>query len=90
MISIANIPPTKSQRERCWQARDIFFQCLDKHSIINPITQIEKINSFCSLEEESFRNNCAKSWIDYFKKKRLIDFQNRFYKNYNNTQNSKL
>ncbi|CCJ30436.1 unnamed protein product [Pneumocystis jirovecii] len=62
MISISEKPPTKSERQHCWEARDIFFHCLDKNSIINPLTQSEKIRLTCLLEEKTFKNSCAKSW----------------------------
>ncbi|KAG4305396.1 hypothetical protein PORY_000952 [Pneumocystis oryctolagi] len=84
MTFVSEKPPTRSQRQHCWEARDVFFQCLDKNFITNHLSQDEKNRLICSSEEEAFKNNCAKSWVEYFEKKRIIDIQkNTFYEKLN-------
>ncbi|CCF56656.1 hypothetical protein KAFR_0B03590 [Kazachstania africana CBS 2517] len=68
----------RKQRELCWESRDDFFNCLDKINVINSLDpKNEKlINQNCKDESKKFNKNCATSWINYFKQKRLIDFRN--------------
>lgn len=74
-------PEFKNNREArklCWESRDEYFNCLDKIDIISPIDpkNKSKIKSNCSTEESKFEQNCANSWISYFKEKRITDYRN--------------
>lgn len=70
-------PPMRSSRKQCWESRDLFFGCLDKINVINPLDpKHEKdIKTSCSAEESKFEEDCATSWIKYFKEKRVVDFK---------------
>ncbi|CAI4712222.1 BBL_G0042490.mRNA.1.CDS.1 [Saccharomyces cerevisiae] len=70
-------PNTRSQRKLCWESRDAFFQCLDKADILDAMDpkNSKSIKSHCKVENEKFEENCAHSWIKYFKEKRVIDFK---------------
>ncbi|KAK9368741.1 cytochrome oxidase c subunit VIb-domain-containing protein [Lipomyces kononenkoae] len=58
---------TRSERERCWIARDKYFACLDKNSIAS-IAQQD--TSMCASERKEVDGVCLKSWVDYFIQRR--------------------
>jgi len=70
-------PPSRNKREQCWDSRDTFFECLDKVDVIDALDDKNKdtIKKNCSKQEQDYENNCAKSWIKYFKEKRVVDFK---------------
>ncbi|KAI1362004.1 oxidoreductase-like protein [Xylaria arbuscula] len=71
--------PDRNERKRCWDARDAFFQCLDKHDVIDSLTGDGKktADSQCALEDKGFHDNCATAWVTYFKKYRVADYQKK-------------
>ncbi|KUJ15105.1 uncharacterized protein LY89DRAFT_649772 [Mollisia scopiformis] len=73
----APIAPGRSERAKCWEARDAYFECLDKNSIVDSITDKDKAAKACSAEGRGFEANCASSWhqVTYFKKRRVMEYQ---------------
>ncbi|TEY56942.1 hypothetical protein BOTCAL_0223g00220 [Botryotinia calthae] len=71
----APIAPDRSQRSQCWEARDAYFKCLDKNEIIDSLTENAKAQKFCGSEASVFDQNCATSWVQYFKKRRVMEYQ---------------
>ncbi|CAG8977146.1 hypothetical protein HYALB_00003367 [Hymenoscyphus albidus] len=69
----APIAPDRTQRAKCWEGRDEFFQCLDKSGIVDSITEKGKAEKACSTEGRKFEANCASSWVTYFKKRRVME-----------------
>ncbi|KAI9676830.1 MAG: hypothetical protein M1817_006669 [Caeruleum heppii] len=67
--------PNRSARSHCWEARDAYFQCLDRNSIIDSIKDSKLANERCGKEDEAFAKDCATSWIQYFKKRRVMEHQ---------------
>ncbi|EDO14445.1 hypothetical protein Kpol_224p3 [Vanderwaltozyma polyspora DSM 70294] len=67
----------RQQREQCWESRDLFFKCLDNVDIIDANDKKNKdiIKKNCNIEESNFEKDCAKSWISYFKDKRISDYK---------------
>lgn len=57
------IAPDRTQRSRCWEARDIYFNCLEKHDIIDSIGEKDKAAKECAVESRGFEANCASSWV---------------------------
>ncbi|WPK26916.1 hypothetical protein PUMCH_004284 [Australozyma saopauloensis] len=74
-------PPNKSQRKVCWEARDVFFQCLDANKIDNSLDPNEKANveSNCGKERATFEKDCVASWYQYFQEKRYNDNRRQKY-----------
>ncbi|KAF1817651.1 hypothetical protein P152DRAFT_387040 [Eremomyces bilateralis CBS 781.70] len=70
----AYVPPDREARNRCWEARDTFYDCLDKHSIVNPLED-DRTKNACPKELAGFEKNCASSWVKYFQQKRYADFR---------------
>ncbi|CAD6504894.1 BgTH12-00395 [Blumeria graminis f. sp. triticale] len=71
----APIAPDRSQRAKCWEARDAFFECLDRHNIIDSIRDKNKVEEFCRHEEKPFQLQCASSWVTYFKQRRVAEWK---------------
>ncbi|KAE9369066.1 hypothetical protein N431DRAFT_379814 [Stipitochalara longipes BDJ] len=71
----APIAPDRTQRARCWEARDAYFGCLDRNNIVDSITEKDKAEKACSPEGRGFESNCASSWVTYFKKRRVMEYQ---------------
>lgn len=57
------IAPNRSQRARCWEARDGFFQCLDRNNILDPIKEAPAAHVSCSVQEVAFEKECVGSWV---------------------------
>lgn len=52
-------PPNRTQRQRCWEARDSYYACLNALNIMSPGDEADK----CSKEVKAFQSACAASWV---------------------------
>ncbi len=57
------IAPDRSFRAQCYEARDSFFECLDKHDILDSVKEEEKTKQSCPAELKAFEKSCASSWV---------------------------
>lgn len=57
------IAPDRNSREHCYEARDRFFECLDKNNILDAIKEDEKARTVCSPQVEAYERDCARSWV---------------------------
>ncbi|GMM30529.1 Coa6 protein [Martiniozyma asiatica (nom. inval.)] len=73
----APAPPKRSSREKCWESRDLFFSCLDKIEINNPLDPSKSsiIQKECGSQDKQFQKDCVASWVKYFKEKRPFDLK---------------
>ncbi|TKA74942.1 hypothetical protein B0A55_04949 [Friedmanniomyces simplex] len=69
------IAPDRTGRQRCWDGRDSFFQCLEKNDIVDSVKEDAKARKLCAPELGEFERVCASSWVTYFKKRRVMEFQ---------------
>lgn len=53
----------KSARKVCWESRDKYFACLDKHNILDPRKDPATALAKCSSEDAEFNRDCVKSWV---------------------------
>ncbi|KAF2752261.1 hypothetical protein M011DRAFT_455068 [Sporormia fimetaria CBS 119925] len=70
--------PSRTNRAKCYEARDAFFECLDKNSILDSINSPkgrEAAKKACGQEDVVFEKSCAHSWVEYFKKQRVVNYQ---------------
>lgn len=69
------LPPNKTKRAECWDARDKFFECLTKNSIDNSLDskEIDHVSQVCGKQKSQFENKCVASWVKYFQEKRFND-----------------
>lgn len=63
----------RATRQKCWDARDSFFKCLDSNEIIDPTTI--STTSPCQSQKAAFKKDCVATWVDYFSKKRVLEIQ---------------
>lgn len=59
----AFIAPDRTSRAKCYEARDAFFQCLDKNGILDAIKEEDKASKECGDVEKVFGRECAGSWV---------------------------
>lgn len=59
----AYIAPDRSQRDRCWEARDKFYACLDNAGIIDSVKEDAAARKNCASEMAQFEKDCAASWV---------------------------
>ncbi|KAI0996444.1 hypothetical protein K3495_g11737 [Podosphaera aphanis] len=71
----APIAPDRTQRAKCWEARDAFFECLDRYEIIDSLREKAKTDKLCSREQKPFQTQCASSWVTYFKQRRVAEWK---------------
>ncbi|KAH8923824.1 hypothetical protein BT69DRAFT_1241778 [Atractiella rhizophila] len=62
---------TRTTREACWEGRDAYFGCLDKNNVLKPGDE----KGACKADRAVYEKNCAKSWVEYFDKRRVLVFQ---------------
>ncbi|KAI0706440.1 cytochrome oxidase c subunit VIb-domain-containing protein [Earliella scabrosa] len=61
-------PTSRKDRQRCWESRDAYFACLDGANVVKPGDE----GAACADVRKLYEKNCAKSWIDYFNKRRVL------------------
>ncbi|OSC96320.1 hypothetical protein PYCCODRAFT_1379416 [Trametes coccinea BRFM310] len=61
-------PTSRQDRQRCWDSRDAYFACLDANNIVKPGDE----GNACAETKKKYEQSCAKSWIDYFNKRRVL------------------
>ncbi|KAK0725455.1 cytochrome oxidase c subunit VIb-domain-containing protein [Lasiosphaeris hirsuta] len=76
-IRTGTVAPKRAERQRCWEARDGFFSCLDAHDIVDPVKEEKAVGRACAKENVKFEQDCAREWVTYFKKWRVQDIQKR-------------
>ncbi|KAI0114247.1 cytochrome oxidase c subunit VIb-domain-containing protein [Hypoxylon sp. NC0597] len=71
--------PDRTERKQCWDARDNFYKCLDKHNVIDSLNGDGKkiAEKECAQENKAFEGNCASAWVTYFKRYRVADYQKK-------------
>jgi len=67
------IAPDRKERKKCWEARDAFFECLDKNGIIDSIKRDKEAKAQCGKQHILFEKDCVPSWVEYFKKRRVME-----------------
>lgn len=58
--------PSRTNRAKCYEARDAFFECLDRNNILDSIhTKAGRAAtaSKCAETDKAFERNCAHSWV---------------------------
>ena len=48
--------PNKEERQKCWQARDAYFECLDKY---------DDDGTKCKTQRNVFEKNCIAQWVSF-------------------------
>lgn len=57
------VAPDRSARDLCYESRDLFYACLDKHDILDANKDDELARQKCPTENAEFERDCARSWV---------------------------
>jgi len=57
------IAPDRNARELCYESRDLFFECLDKHDILDAVKHDAEARQKCPRENAEYERDCARSWV---------------------------
>jgi hypothetical protein len=57
------VAPGRSERSKCWEARDEYFRCLDRIEVLDSIAEKDKAENGCGAEGKGFEADCASSWV---------------------------
>ncbi|KAK1499523.1 hypothetical protein CCUS01_00248 [Colletotrichum cuscutae] len=71
------VAPDRSERRKCWEARDAYFGCLDRNVIVDALKDDAKARKACPVENQVFERDCAAAWVKYFKQWRVADLQKK-------------
>lgn len=73
------VAPDRSERKRCWEARDKYFACLDRHDVIDPVSGEGKVlaDKNCAAEDVVFGQDCATAWVCPFSSAPPLPFLSR-------------
>ena len=76
-IDGAPAPPMRSERAKCYAARDAYFACLDAHDIIDALapSSKERATTLCRKQEAALERDCVTSWVTHFKQRRVADYK---------------
>ena len=58
--------PSRTNRAKCYEARDAFFECLDRNNILDSINFKENqvaAKKACGEANVVFERDCAHSWV---------------------------
>lgn len=55
--------PDRTERKKCWEARDGYFACLDKNGILDAIKDEKSAAKACGGENVVFERDCAREWV---------------------------
>ncbi|XP_014661832.1 PREDICTED: cytochrome c oxidase assembly factor 6 homolog [Priapulus caudatus] len=57
-------PPLKAERKKCWDARDLFWKCLDENG---------GDSGKCKQWRKGYEEACPASWVTHFDRKWKFD-----------------
>lgn len=56
-------PMKRAERQKCWEARDGYFGCLDRNNILDAVKDADAAASKCAPENKVYEQDCATSWV---------------------------
>ncbi|ROW07457.1 hypothetical protein VMCG_03928 [Cytospora schulzeri] len=71
------VAPSRTERKKCWESRDLYFSCLDRNNILDAIKDEKAAAKSCGGEGVAFEKDCATEWVAYFKKWRVADYNKK-------------
>jgi len=55
--------PSRSERQRCWESRDLYYACLDGAGIVDAVRGDKAARAACGPETARFEADCAAQWV---------------------------
>lgn len=65
--------PDKKQRQKCWDGRDQYWQCLDKYAPEYSPSSGEPGPSECAKLRKLYEAVCPGQWVKHFDRKRTYE-----------------
>lgn len=65
--------PSKEQRKVCWDARDEYWQCLDKNAPEHQANSGAKEPTVCLQFRKLYCERCPGQWVKHFDRKRTYE-----------------
>ncbi|EIW83726.1 hypothetical protein CONPUDRAFT_26432, partial [Coniophora puteana RWD-64-598 SS2] len=64
---------SREDRQKCWEDRDAYFECLDTAGVLKAGDE----GSACAKQKSAYEGSCARSWVEYFNKRRILAEQQK-------------
>ncbi|KAB5518724.1 cytochrome oxidase c subunit VIb-domain-containing protein [Coniochaeta sp. 2T2.1] len=71
------VAPLRTERAKCYLARDAYFACLDANGIVDALKDEKDAAKKCGAQGKDFERDCAEQWVTYFKKWRVQDIKKK-------------
>ncbi|OIW26568.1 oxidoreductase-like protein [Coniochaeta ligniaria NRRL 30616] len=71
------VAPLRTERQKCYVARDAYFACLDANNIVDALKDEKAAGKACGAQSKDFERDCATQWVTYFKKWRVQDLKKK-------------
>lgn len=65
--------PSKSEREKCWTARDKYWECISKYAPEFSTTSGADEPKECKDLRKLFETSCPNQWVKHFDRKRTYE-----------------
>jgi cytochrome c oxidase assembly factor 6 len=59
------VAPLRTERAKCYIARDAYFGCLDANNIVDALKDEKAANKACGAESKDFERDCATAWVGF-------------------------
>lgn len=60
--------PNKERRQKCWAARDKYWDCLDQNDVDKDKNK-DDINNPCKEFKKLYESECPPAWVTHFNRK---------------------
>lgn len=59
------VAPSRTERKKCWESRDLYFSCLDRNNILDALKDDKAAAKSCGGEAQHFEKDCATEWVSF-------------------------
>ena len=57
------VAPLRTERQKCYFARDAYFACLDANNIVDALKDEKDAAKKCGAQSKEFEKDCASQWV---------------------------
>lgn len=57
------VAPLRTERQKCYVARDAYFACLDANNIVDALKDEKAAARACGAQSKDFERDCASQWV---------------------------
>lgn len=57
------VAPLRTERQKCYAARDAYFACLDANNIVDALKDDKAAAKACGAQSKEFERDCASQWV---------------------------